>query len=417
MDAAIRHAETYHLLSVTEQGDVPASQAGLRELEHAEEMLKQGTLPPAEVERFRRHVEALKSDLQDQIEVTRRTLEGVFPLTGFLTSSLFADSGPAAIYRLIDDPAIKATRKAAADLVARETELEKKQGQLPVVVTCVPPREPWPGPVPPAEGSDRDRLRARTLEHAARQVFRGSPQFQVHAHAAVEEALAPAGTETVSQARDDFRAGHITTAVEEKLLQALGPRLLVVVIRQADAVADVSCYRMEGRLLEAHKPRQEAMSTFGFGRDRRDRLAWILGANAALLAIAYAAFALVVRTPPRHGRRQLVDHASPRAAGGFRRGAHPALRNFPAAGVHTASPGNAGAGLLLDRVPGRPGLSRRTAAGLLAGVALVRRVVAEFEPGESRRRPVDRDGSGYRGLPGRPHAAVLGSTPCASTSC
>ena len=42
IDAAIRHAKTYYLLSVTEQGDVPASQAGLRELEHAEELLKQG---------------------------------------------------------------------------------------------------------------------------------------------------------------------------------------------------------------------------------------------------------------------------------------------------------------------------------------------------------------------------------------
>jgi len=109
INAAIRHAETYYLLSVSEQGDVPTFQAGLRELEHAEEMLKQGTLSPEEADRLGRHIKVLKSDLQDRIEITRWTFEGVFPLTGFIASSLFTDSGPTAVYRLIDDPAIKAT--------------------------------------------------------------------------------------------------------------------------------------------------------------------------------------------------------------------------------------------------------------------------------------------------------------------
>jgi tetratricopeptide (TPR) repeat protein len=296
VDAAIRHAETYYLLSVSEQGDVPTSQAGLRELEHAEEMLKQGNLPPEEMDRLNRHVKTLKSDLQDRIGIMRWTLEGVFPLTGFYTSSLFTDSGPTAIYRLIDDPAIKATRDAAANLVARATELEKKQAPLPVVFACVSPRKTPPSAALQAEDSDLDRLGARNLEHAARQVFLGSPQFQVQMHAAVEDALAPAGKETPPRALDDFRAGHITTAVEERLLKAFGPRLLVVVIRQADVVADVHFYRMEGRILEASNPRQEAFSTSGFGRDRRDRLAWILWANAALFVISYAAYALIVHT-------------------------------------------------------------------------------------------------------------------------
>ncbi len=292
--AAIQHAETYYLLSVTEQGDVPASQAALRELEHAEELLQQETLPPAETDQISRHITALKSDLQDQIGVMRRSLEGVFPLTGFLTSSLFADSGPTAIYRLIDDPAIKATKKAAADLVARTTELEKKQAQLPVVFVYAAPPDAPPGSALPAEDNDPDRLRARTLEHAARQMFRGSPQFLVKTHSEVEEALAPAGIEMVRQARNDFRAGHITPAVEERLLQAFRPRLLLVVIQQADTIPGVSYYRLEGRLLDASKARQETFSTFGFGRDRRDRLDWIVWANAALLVIAYAAYALIV---------------------------------------------------------------------------------------------------------------------------
>jgi tetratricopeptide (TPR) repeat protein len=296
VNAAIRHAETYYLLSVSEQGDVPTSQAGLRELEHAEEMLKRGTLPTEEVDRLSRHIKVLKSDLQDRIEIMRWTLEGVFPLTRFITASLFTDSGPTAIYRLIDDPAIQATRNAAADLVARATEVEKKQPPLPVVFTCVFQRKTPSSAALQAEDSDLDGLGARTLEHAARQVFHGSPQFRVQTHAAVEDALAETGKETPPRARDDFRAGHITTAVEEKLLQAFGPRVLVVVIRQGDIIGDVHCYRMEGRILEASNPRQETFSTSGFARDRRDRLAWILWANAALLIISYAAYALIAHT-------------------------------------------------------------------------------------------------------------------------
>ncbi len=297
VDAAVRHAETYYSLSVTEQGDLPTSRAGLRQLQYAEEMLKQGTVPPEEAGRLRSRIQALKADLQDQIETSRGTFEGVFPLSGFLTSSLLAGSGPTAVYRLIDDPAVRATQKAAADLAVRAGELAKKQSQLPVVIVCA---------------ADANRLRARTLEHAARQVFRGSPLFQVQTHAAVEEAIGPAGEDASQRpeppatavagrfpgqtTRDDFRAGRITPAVEQRLLKAFGPRLLVVVIRQADAAADLCCYQTEGRILEAENPSQEAFTTSGFGRDRRDRLAWIVWANVALLAVAYAAYTLIAHT-------------------------------------------------------------------------------------------------------------------------
>ncbi len=318
IDAAIRHARTYDLLSVTEQGDVPACQAGLREVEQAEVLLGRATLPAAETDRLASRIKALKSELQDRIEMMRWTQEGVFPLTGSLTSPLIADSGPTAIYRLIDDPAVRATGKAVADLATRASELEKNEAQLPVVITWAAAGRGRPGAALQAEDSDPDRLEARTLEHAAQQVFHESPLFQVQTHAAIEDALAPAGNEV----RDDFRAGRITTAVAERLLQAFGPKLLVVVIRQADAIADVCYYRAEGHFLEAEKPRQEAsqgpslggdesqqslaagkprqesFSTAGFGRDRRDRLAWILWANAALLVIAYVAYVLIVRTHP-----------------------------------------------------------------------------------------------------------------------
>ena len=85
--------------------------SGPGDVEHAKELLKQASLPPDEAERIGNRITAVEGDLEDQIARARGTLEGVFPLTRFLTSPLFADSGPTAVYRLIDDPAVKATER------------------------------------------------------------------------------------------------------------------------------------------------------------------------------------------------------------------------------------------------------------------------------------------------------------------
>ena len=284
IDAAIRHAKTYDLLSATEHGDLPASQAGLRELECAEEVLRHARLPSDESDRIGKRIAAVKGDLEGQIKRASGTLEGEFPLNRFLTSPLFADSGPTAVYRLIGDPAIKATGDAAANLAAQVDELGKKSGRLPVIFIAVPPGQ-----------TRRDDSQAGALEHAARQAFHGSPRFSLPRNAAVTEALTPGKGETDTPL-EDFRAGRITPAVEEKLLKAFGPNLLVVAIRRADVIADdVYYYQTEGNIIEASKP-QETFSTFGLGRDRHDRLAWIVWANAALLAAAFGAYALIVFT-------------------------------------------------------------------------------------------------------------------------
>ena len=199
--------------------------------------------------------------------------------------------------------------------------------------------------------------------------------------------------------------------------QAFGPRLLVVVIRQADAIADVCCYRTEGRFLEAGKPPQEAFSTSGFGRDRRDRLAWILWANAALLVVAYAAYALIA-----HTHRAMAGGSSwttllvlPLVA--FVVGRTLPYAVSPLLGSIRLPPGTPALASFWIACLAGLGFLAAPLAGLLAGLALVRRAVAEFESGESRRRPVRSDGSGHRGVPCRPNAAVRGKAFRQSTSC
>ena len=120
----------------------------------------------------------------------------------------------------------------------------------------------------------------------------------------------------------------------------------------------------------------------------------ILIANALLLLIAYAAFALIVRTHPSMAGGSRLDHVSRAAVGCFYRRSHGALRGFSSPWSDPTAPGNAGAGVLLDRLPGRARLYGGAAGGLLAGFALVRRAMAQFKSAEPRRGPVRGDGSG-----------------------
>jgi hypothetical protein len=304
--AAIRHAETYYALGMAEHGDPRAAEAGRRKLEHAQELLEQAGLPPDEADRIGKRIAALDGDLEAQIARARGTLGGVFPLTRFLASPLLANSGPTATYRLIDDPAIQATKDAATDLAAQVGELEKKSGPLPVVLTAVLPEKTEAGAAPGAGQNRDDQPPARALEHAAGQVFRGLPRFQVKTYAAVAKALTPAEKEAPRTALEDFQAGHISSAVSDRLLKEFGPRVLLVTIRRADVTRDVDCYQTEGQILEAtNKPQQQTFVSTGLGRDRRARLAWILWANVALLVAAYGMYALLA-----YARGALAGHNS-----------------------------------------------------------------------------------------------------------
>ena len=132
----------------------------------AKELLKQASLPPEQAERIGNRIAAVEGDLEDQIARARGTLEGVFPLTRFLTSPLFADSGPTAAYRLIDDPAVKATRDAAADLAAQRARAGKEVGAIGGGDSLRFPRQGLGRTRPPqsSQGS-QDRSQARAVQH------------------------------------------------------------------------------------------------------------------------------------------------------------------------------------------------------------------------------------------------------------
>ena len=106
------------------------------------------------------------------------------------------------------------------------------------------------------KADDLNRGEARKLDLAARHALGESPQLEVQSRADVERALAtPAGNDA-----RDFRAGNLTDAVQKRLLATFGPRLLVVVIHQADKVADIYEYLAEGWLFGETRPARDSPS-------------------------------------------------------------------------------------------------------------------------------------------------------------
>jgi hypothetical protein len=142
LQAALRHAATYYELGIEGHGDLRAFEAGLANLQQAKELVEHGNLSPDEAAAMGQRIQASEVDLTEQIVQARGTLAGVFPLTRFLTASLFADSGPTATYRLIEDPALKATRDAATDLATQVGELTRRCRRRRAMPMCGRPI-PW----------------------------------------------------------------------------------------------------------------------------------------------------------------------------------------------------------------------------------------------------------------------------------
>ena len=296
-----------------------------------------------------------------------------------------SQSGATATYQLIGDPAIKATADAAADLQSRATEWvkDRRQVQLPVLFISVPPNQ--------------------ALEDWVLRMFRALPRFRVYTHAEAAAALTPAELA-------DFLAGRVTPAVKAGLLKGFGAtKLLVVTIRPVDAAEGVYRYGTEGQLLDAASDSPpERFSTMGLSRDRRDRLAWIVLANVALLALALAAYALIVRTH----RALAVDTSwltllvAPLA--GFAVGRILPCVIAPLLGSLRLGPGTPLAAAFWFPLAGGSGSRGPPAGGLLDGVAPVGQAAADSQSGHPRRRDVRRDRGGHRRVPCRTAAAVLG---------
>ena len=311
-----------------EQGNPADWQAGLRHLSHARQLAAEG-LPAAEAGRVAARIAALQTDLEEQAATAGDTLEGVFPLAPLLTSSPFVASGPAATYQLVGDPALKATADAATDLQSRATEWikDRRQVQLPVLFISVPQNQ--------------------VLEDWVLRMFRTSPRFRVYTSCGGGRRTDSGGTgrslgrphHARRQGRlvegirsDEIAGGHDSPRRCHRGHLPLRNRRAASGRRQQLAAGTVLDHGIQPR-----SPRPAGLDRVG------QRCAVGAGSGRLRVDRSHAS---------RVGRRHLMVDPVVGAAGRFRRGTHPALRDCSAAGIDAARAGNAAGGCLLVSVAG-----------------------------------------------------------------
>lgn len=270
IDSQLRHAETYYWFGMAEQGNLSAFRKGLEHLARARQRVADDSLPEVERDRYAARIEGLQVDLEEQVEIAHDTLFGVFPLTRFLTRSLFAESTTLDTFEVIDDPTVMAVTFAAKKLALTTITEWKQRHQLDVVFTSVPHNP--------------------QLENEALYVFNSHPKFFVHNLREVTDALTP-------EQLDDFQSGDVTPQMKQRLLDAFGiSDLLVVVVRENDIVDGDYFYVVEGDIYDvaSDEPAQN-FAVMGFSRDRNAWFTPIVLVNVGLLACAYLAFWLQSR--------------------------------------------------------------------------------------------------------------------------
>jgi tetratricopeptide (TPR) repeat protein len=264
----IHHANTYYWFGMEEKGNLAAFRDGQSHLEAAERLLASASLPPDQVQSYESQIQALRSDIMNQVDLSHDTFYANFPLVRFLTSTLFTDPLAAGHYEIIDDPAAMAATSAATVLVEKIIARWGMQPQLNVVFLSEPRRP--------------------DLENEVAYVFNTSEKFWVQNAHAVATIL------TAEQSAALY-AGNITPEIVSALCSGFETdQILFVNIIEEDVVKGDHFYVLESRL---HAPGNTAptksLLKMGFSRYRGGHFNSIILTNLALVLVSSLVYLLL----------------------------------------------------------------------------------------------------------------------------
>jgi hypothetical protein len=270
----IDHAETYLWLGMHERGDRNSFRCGLDYLQAAETLLKQ---PPGQQHNneptLNRQLQALKQNLQRQLQQTNDTLYGQFPLSRLLVPTLFLDWESTATYDLIDYADDVAVRLGTETLIEQVLEHWEAKAQLPVLIR--------------SELADPDGEQSHRLENEALYVINRHPKLFPHLER--QWLGATANDEENDKALDP---DHHSALIDE-----IGhPRPLIFSIKNPDCVDGNYRFLIEGRIYDDGGTKIETqINAYGLARERHHELWSIATAHALLFLIALALVAWLER--------------------------------------------------------------------------------------------------------------------------
>lgn len=266
---ARRRAELHYWFALHENGDMPAFRRALSAVDEAHTHLAAAPDSPT-TDRLRNELATLATELELQMDMAHDTFQGVFPLARFLGRTLFLDAGAAGAYEFVDEPEVVAVSRAAEEMVQDILLQYRSLPQYPAVFTSRPS--------------------SAALENEVRYIFRRQTRIAVRPQAEVAAALDPDQWKR-------FRAGQLDSATTNTLMAAFGvDHLLVVTINQLGPVGDDHIIRLDASLHAVGRYQPVlTLARRAVSHDRRGAFPAILFANAALLVLAVALFAALMR--------------------------------------------------------------------------------------------------------------------------
>ena len=265
----LKEADSAYWIGQAEGGNLELFNSGLRSLAEAEKALSQ--LPTEQQEKVRPRITALRRDLLEQAEMARDTLSGIFPLYYYFL-------GTDEVSEWVDDPWIMATIRAAITMKKESSSHWKLTPQLHVIYTSSVNR------ADDSPSGNREFIPSEGLENEMAYMLNQDSRFFNHNSLEMTMAL---GAERSYQ----VRKRGLRSSEANILKKAFGAnKILEVRVEEVHVEDPLWFYSVKAKLFNGTSSEHGGkITTFGFARDNRSKVPWLVAFAVLLLLLGVIA--------------------------------------------------------------------------------------------------------------------------------
>ena len=252
--------ESYYWFGLEEKGNNEVFLKALNKINLLEKKIKK----KEHSEKILFKLQGLKEDIKQQLDMSKDTFYGVFPLSRFFNNNFFSDATAFGTYELFDDYEVMSSNNAIENLISTLEDKEKKQ--LDVVFTSKPHNY--------------------ALENEALYLFNKKSQFFVHNQRELNEAFI---NNKLNQSDiEDFKSGKLNKDYLNALFTYFNTKdLLIISIEKNYSYTNDAFYIVKGSYFKPNllKP-LKIYRNMGFSRDRTYLLNTIILINLSFFVLS-----------------------------------------------------------------------------------------------------------------------------------
>lgn len=265
----LKEADSAYWIGQVEGGNFELFNSGLRSLTEAEKALIQ--LPIEQQEMVRPRITALRRDLLEQAEMAKDTLNGIFPMYYYLL-------GTDEVAEWVDDPWITGTTRGALTLMNESAAHWKKYSQLDVIFTSKVSRTRGETLLPPEASA------SEALENELAYLFNQNTRF--FNHSALEITTALGADQHAKISNHGLKEENARSLMEAFDVS----EILEVRVEEVHIKEPLWFYSLTAKLFSGTPSKVDGkVSAFGFARDNRSKVPWLVAFAVLLLLLGVIA--------------------------------------------------------------------------------------------------------------------------------